>query len=107
VLALRRTKTSRAAVAEEMIVNATINTDVLFPAIKAPTLLLLAGQGTRESDRYVLSQEEAERVQGLIKGSSLEKIPDGNHYTILLSEDFIRKVLDFLVVGETPAVKQG
>lgn len=100
-------RTSRTAVVEEMIVNATINTGVLLPAIKAPTLLLLAGQGTRQPDWFVLSQEEAERVQGLIKGSNLEKIPDGNHYTIILSEIFTRKVLDFLAGGETAAVKQG
>lgn len=89
-----------------MIVNATINTDVLLPAIKAPTLLLLAGQGTRQPDWFVLSQEEAQRVRGLIKGSSLEKIPDGNHYTIILSKAFIRKVLDFLTVSEPTVVRE-
>jgi pimeloyl-ACP methyl ester carboxylesterase len=100
-------RTSRVAVAEEMIVNATLNIDVLLPAITAPTLLLLAGQGTRVPDWFILSQEEAQRVQSLIKGSRLETIPDGNHYTIILSEVFTRKVLDFLAVGETTAVRQG
>ncbi|HET8843263.1 MAG TPA: alpha/beta hydrolase [Ktedonobacteraceae bacterium] len=94
-------RASKAAVEEEMIVNATINIDVLLSAITAPTLLLLAGQGTRQPDWFVLSQKEAERVQGLIKGSSLEKIPDGNHYTIILSEVFTHKVRDFLTIGET------
>ena len=46
-------------------------------------------------------------MQGLIKGSSVEVIPDGNHYTIILSEGFTRKVLAFLAVGETPATRQG
>lgn len=92
-------RTSRAAVEEEMIVNATINIDVLLPAIKAPTLILQAGQGTRQPDWFVLPQEEAERVHGLIKDSSLERIPDGNHYTIIFSEIFTRKVLDFLAVA--------
>jgi pimeloyl-ACP methyl ester carboxylesterase len=96
-------RASKAAVEEEMIVNATINTDVLLPAIKAPTLIMLAGQGTRQPDWFVLSQQEAERVQGLIKGSSVELIPDGNHYTIILSEVFTRKVLDFLAVDQTTA----
>lgn len=100
-------RASRAAVMEEMIVNATINFDVLLPVIKAPTLLLLASQGTRQADGFVLSQEEAERVQSLIKGSRLEKIPDSNHYTIILSEVFTHKVLDFLAVGETPVSRQG
>jgi len=33
----------KAAIEEEMTVNATINTDVLLPVIKAPTLILRAG----------------------------------------------------------------
>jgi len=45
-------------------------------------------------------------MQSLIKGSSVEVIPDGNHYTIILSEIFIRKVLDFLTAGETTVTKQ-
>jgi pimeloyl-ACP methyl ester carboxylesterase len=99
-------RTSQAAIEEEMIVNATINNDVLLPIIQAPTLIMQAGQGTRQPDWFVLSQEEAERVHGLIEGSSLEQIPDGNHYTILLSEVFTCTVLDFLTVGARTAVKQ-
>ncbi len=100
-------RTSKAAIEEEMTVNATINTDVLLPVIKAPTLIMRAGQGTRQPDWFVLPEEEAERVQGLIKGSSVEMIPDGNHYTIILSEVFTRKVLAFLAAGEATATKQG
>ena len=100
-------RASKAAIEEEMTVNATINTDVLLPAITAPTLIMRAGQGTYQPDWYVLSQEEAGRVQALIKGSNVETIPDGNHYTIILSEVFTRKVLDFLAVDETTATKQG
>lgn len=99
-------RTSKAAVEEEMVVNATINNDVLLPVIQAPTLIMRAGQGTRQSDWFVLSQEEAERVQSLIKGSNVEVIPDGNHYTIILSEIFVRKVLDFLAASET-TTRQG
>lgn len=97
---------SKAAIEEEMIVNATINNDVLFPAIKAPTLIMRAGQGTYQLDWFILSPEEAERVHGLIKGSNLEVIPDGNHYTIILSEVLTHKVLDFLAAGETLATRQ-
>jgi len=94
-------RASKAAIEEEMIVNATINNDVLFPVIKAPTLIMRAGQGTYQPDWFVLPSEEAERVHSLIKGSNVEVIPDSNHYTIILSEVFTRKVLDFLAVGET------
>jgi len=97
---------SKAAVEEEMIVNATVNNDMLFQAIQAPTLIMRAGQGTYQPDWFILSSEEAERVHGLIRGSNLEVIPDGNHYTIILSKIFTRKVLDFLATGETIAHKQ-
>jgi pimeloyl-ACP methyl ester carboxylesterase len=92
-------RASKAAVEEEMIVNASINNDVLFPVIKAPTSIMRACQGTYQPNWFVLTAEEAERVHDLIKGSTLEVIPDGNHYTIMLSSLFISKVLDFLVAG--------
>ncbi len=100
-------RTSKAAIEEEMMVNATINTDMLLPVIKAPTLIMRAGQGTRQPDWFVLPEEEAERVQGFIKGSGVEMIPDGNHYTIILSEVFTHKVRAFLAAGEATATKQG
>lgn len=93
-------RTSKAAIEEELSINATINFDVVLPFIKAPTLIMRAGQGTRQPNWYVLTEEEAERVQGLIKGSKMVMIPDGNHYTIILSEVFKRNVLDFLSAGE-------
>lgn len=89
-------RASKLAVNEEIIANATINMDVVLSAIKAPTLIMRAGQGTRQPDWFVLTPEEAERTQGLIKGSNLEVIPDGNHYTIILSEVFMSKALNFL-----------
>ena len=93
-------RASKAAIVEELAVNAVINNDVLFPAIKAPTLIMQAGQGTYQPDWFVLPAEETERVHGLIRGSEVEVIPDGNHYTIILSQVFTRKVLDFLAAGE-------
>lgn len=96
-------RASKTAIEEELAVNATVHNDVLFQAIKAPTLILRAGQGTYRPDWFVLSAEEAERVHGLIKGSEMEVIPDGNHYTIILSEIFTRNVLNFLAPDETLA----
>ncbi len=93
-------RTSKAAIEEEMSINATINMDVLFAAINVPTLILRAGLGTYQPDWYVLFKEEAERMQSLIKDSRLEIIPDGNHYTIIFSENFIRAVQDFLAIAE-------
>lgn len=89
-------RASKAAIEEELMVNASMNNDVLFPVIKAPTLIMRAGQGTYQPNWFVLSAEEAQRVHNLIKDSALVVIPDGNHYTIILSEIFTRHVLDFL-----------
>ncbi len=90
----------RAAIEEEVAVNTTINADVLLPRIKAPTLITRAAQGTLAPDRgFILTPEEAARVQNIIPGSRLVAIPETNHYTIILSDDFTRTVLNFLTEG--------
>ncbi len=99
-------RASKAAIEEEMAVNATLNTDVLLSAIKAPTLITRAGQGTLLPDCFVVPDDEAQRVLGLIKGSREVKIPDGNHFTIVLSKVFIGEVLAFLAAGKASATKQ-
>jgi len=87
----------RAAIEEEVMVNMTVNADVLLPRIQAPTLITRATLGTLAPDRgFILPAEEAERVRGIIVGSQGVEIPDTNHYTIVLSEVFTREVLAFL-----------
>ena len=87
----------RAAIEEELMVNMTVNADVLLPRIQAPTLITRATLGTLAPDRgFILPAEEAERVRGIIVGSQVVEIPDTNHYTIVLSEVFTREVLAFL-----------
>jgi pimeloyl-ACP methyl ester carboxylesterase len=87
----------RAAIEEEVMVNMTVNADVLLPRIQAPTLITRATLGTLAPDRgFILPAEEAERVRGIIVGSQVVEIPDTNHYTIVLSEVFTREVLAFL-----------
>jgi pimeloyl-ACP methyl ester carboxylesterase len=91
----------RAAIEEEVMVNMTVNADVLLPRIQAPTLITRATLGTLTPDRgFILPAEEAERVRGIIVGSQVVEIPDTNHYTIVLSEVFTREVLAFLAAGE-------
>jgi pimeloyl-ACP methyl ester carboxylesterase len=87
----------KSAIEEEVMVNISINADVLLPHIQAPTLITRATLGTLAPDKgFILTAEEAERVRGIIKGSQVVAIPDTNHYTIVLSDVFTREVLTFL-----------
>ena len=88
----------RAAIDEELIVNAVTNLDLLLPRIQAPTLITRATLGTIAPDKgFILTAEEAERVQGIIPGCRVAPIPDTNHYTVALSPVFTREVVGFLV----------
>lgn len=87
----------RGAIEEEVAVNMSINADMLMPRIQAPALLARATLGTLAPDRgFILSAEEAERVQGLVAGCRVVEIPDTNHYTIVLSDVFARETQAFL-----------
>ena len=90
-------RVSKTAIDEEIVVNATMNPDILLPRILAPTLILRAALGTLAADRgFILTAEEAERVQGIIPGARLVTIPETNHYTIVVSEALLRETLAFL-----------
>lgn len=87
----------KAAIAEEIQVNTSLNPDMLLSRIHAPTLIARALMGTLAPDRgFLMAPDEAERVKGIIAGSRVVEIPDANHYTIILSEVFKREVLSFL-----------
>ncbi|WP_338247619.1 alpha/beta fold hydrolase [Dictyobacter halimunensis] len=87
----------KAAIEEEITVNMSMNADALLPRIQAPTLITRAALGTLSPTRgIILTADEAERVQTIIKGSRVVEIPDINHYTIMLSEVFTSAVLAFL-----------
>jgi pimeloyl-ACP methyl ester carboxylesterase len=90
-------RVSKAAIDEEIIVNATINADVLLPRIQAPTLITRATVGTLAPDQgFILTPDEAERVRSAIPNCRLADIPGVNHYTITLSEVFTREALTFI-----------
>ncbi len=87
----------KSVIQEEIAANSIINTELLVPLVKVPTLLVRATVGTLGADRgLLLTREEAERLQGIIKGSTIVEIPNTNHYTIIISEDFEREVSNFL-----------
>ena len=88
----------KAAIEEEIMVNTSLNPDVLLSRIQAPTLIARAPLGTLAPDRgFLMAPDEAERVKGIIAGSHVVEIPDTNHYTIILSAVFTREVLSFLM----------
>ncbi len=90
-------RVQKAAIDEELIVNATVNADVLLPRIRANTLITRATLGTIAPDQgFILPADEAQRVQSIIANCRLIEIPDTNHYTIALSEVFTREALAFI-----------
>jgi pimeloyl-ACP methyl ester carboxylesterase len=90
----------RAVIEEEIMVNTSINPDVLLSRVQARTLIAHAPLGTLAPDwGFLMTAEEAERVKGIIAGSRVVEIPSTNHYTIILSEVFTREVLSFLTAA--------
>ena len=93
-------RVKREAIEEEIMVNTSINPDVLLSRIQAPTLIARAPLGTLAPDRgFLMTADEAERVKGIIAGSRVVEIPETNHYTIILSEVFTSEVLSFLTAA--------
>lgn len=91
----------RAIIDEEVTLNATIQTDAFLGRVKAPTLLLRAQYGILGPDKgMILTPEEAQRVSSIIAGCRAVDIPNTNHYTIAISEPFVREVLGFLAEEE-------
>ncbi len=87
----------KAAIDEENAVNFLIRDEILPAMVHAPTLIVRAALGTLGPDRgFILPPEEAERVHSLIPGSQRIDIPDTNHYTVTLSQVFLRETLTFL-----------
>jgi len=90
-------RASKSGIQEEANTSATLNSEVLIPMIRAPTLFLRATEGLLGPDRgLILPREEADRLHALITGSQVREIPKTNHYTIILSPEFEPAVSDFL-----------
>jgi pimeloyl-ACP methyl ester carboxylesterase len=87
----------KAAIDEENAVNYFSQIDALPPYIKAPTLIVRASDGLLGGERgQLLPQSEAERLQGQIAGSQVVTISGTNHYTIVVSDQFIEAAAAFL-----------
>ncbi|MCA1725483.1 MAG: alpha/beta hydrolase, partial [Thermomicrobia bacterium] len=87
----------RAAIAEEVAINGAIQLAALPERVTAPTLIVRATVGMLAPDRgFILPREEAERMQRVIPESRLIEIPDTNHYTIILADQFEEACMAFL-----------
>ena len=91
----------KAAIDEELTINATLQVDTFMARIQAPTLLLRAPLGILAPDKgFILTAEEAQRVCGIMPGCRAVDILNTNHYTIGISDVFVREVLGFLAEEE-------
>jgi pimeloyl-ACP methyl ester carboxylesterase len=90
-------RASKSGIQEEITTSATLNSEILIPMIRAPTLFLRATEGLLGPDRgLILPREEADRLLALITGSQVKEIPKTNHITIILSPEFEPAISDFL-----------
>ncbi len=87
----------RAAIVEEVATNRALAMAALPEIVKAPTLIVRATVGMLAPDRgLLLPRAEAERMLHLIPQSQLAEIPDTNHYTVILADQFIEACIAFL-----------
>lgn len=94
------TVTSRmplAAYHEEVAVMDATRLESLASLVRAPTLIARATVGTKSpTSGFVLPAAEAERMRATIPDCRLVEIPNTNHYTVILVDDFTRALLAFL-----------
>ncbi|MCL6559167.1 MAG: alpha/beta hydrolase [Firmicutes bacterium] len=64
--------------------------------IKTPTLVLWAPQGLVLPGVFVLSREKGEEIARTIPGSRFAVVEDSNHYTIIMKEQVVREIREFL-----------
>ena len=87
----------RAAIAEEVATNGALNLAALSEMVRSPALIVRATVGMIGADRgLLLPREEAERLTRVIPASRLVEIPDTNHYTVVLADQFAEACLAFL-----------
>ena len=87
----------RAVIAEEVATNGALNLAALSEMARSPTLIVRATVGMLAPDRgLLLPREEAERLTRVIPASRMIEIPDTNHYTVVLADQFAEACTAFL-----------
>lgn len=86
-----------AAITEETLASYFTRTEALPAHVKAPTLIVRATVGLLGDGRgQILPRAEADRLLAEIADSRLVEIPETDHYTVVLADQFAREVIAFL-----------
>ncbi|HLY29897.1 MAG TPA: hypothetical protein VKQ36_02605, partial [Ktedonobacterales bacterium] len=87
----------RAAIEEEALALGLTRTEAAPSLIRAPTLITRAPIGLLGPDRgFILPREEADRLKQVIPTCEVVEIESANHYTIVMSPEFLAAVQQFL-----------
>ncbi len=90
----------KAAIEEESAALYFTRTEALPAVVRSPTLVLRAVLGTLAPDRgFVLTAEEAERLQQVMPDCRVIPVPETNHYTIIESPLLREAIVEFLGTG--------
>ncbi|WP_051276378.1 alpha/beta fold hydrolase [Desulfovirgula thermocuniculi] len=89
-------KVSKDAVSQDIESFNTVSINDLHREIKTPTLVLWAPQGLVVPGVFVLTREKGEEIARIIPGSRFSVIENSNHYTIIMKEQVVHEIKEFL-----------
>lgn len=87
----------KAAIEEESLALALTRSEALPDLVKCPALVVRATVGLLGPDAgFILPRDEAERLCAIIPDCRLIEVPNTNHYTVVLADETISGIKDFL-----------
>ena len=87
----------KAAIEEESLALALTRSEALPDLVKCPTLVVRATVGLLGPDAgFILPRDEAARLCAVIPDCRLIEVSDTNHYTVVLADETISGIKDFL-----------
>jgi pimeloyl-ACP methyl ester carboxylesterase len=87
----------KAAIEEESLALALTRSEALPDLVKCPTLVVRATVGLLGPDAgFILPRDEAGRLCSVISDCRLIEVPNTNHYTVVLADETINGIKDFL-----------
>ena len=87
----------KAAIEEESLALALTRSEALPDLVKCPTLVVRATVGLLGPNAgFILPRDEADRLCSVIADCRLIEVPNTNHYTVVLADETINGIKDFL-----------
>ena len=87
----------KAAIEEESLALALTRSEALPDLVKRPALVIRATVGLLGPDAgFILPRDEADRLCSIIPDCRLIEVPNTNHYTVVLADETITGIKDFL-----------